>query len=129
MLKSSLSALDKTGGIYSLPGALPLVKLSMALLGSFTVGSTLRLPRVGIHSTASWVKKYTKFKWLCRSVRYPSLYMFFFVADDLPSGGIERGCFVLNFSPCLLHKKLTQVYNSRYLCEKPLIERLFVKTG
>jgi len=27
-----------------------------------------------------------------------------------------------------IHKKLTQVY-SRYPCEKPLIERVFVRTG
>ena len=48
-----LQCLINSGGIPSLPGALPEAKLSMALLRYFTKGSESSSSMVGRHSVAS----------------------------------------------------------------------------
>ena len=50
--KVVVQCLIKSGGIPSLPGALPEAKLSMALLSASTTGSESNSSKVGRHSMA-----------------------------------------------------------------------------
>ena len=85
----------RSGGMPSLPGALPEAKPLMAMLSSSKVGSVCSSSVVGKHSTASRAEGDNVLPGVGVGVVFhPSLQLLFFIRDNFPGRRSEGSCLV-----------------------------------